>query len=133
MTITMRSSTPHSIRMQRIVVLGATSAIAFEFQRQLARQRRELLLVARSPQRLRALPSDLLARGAKNVLTVAADLARVQHHAEIFDFVRRSFPKFDTVLLAYGTREDQKESEDSIESLLDELNVNFVSAAALLT
>jgi short-subunit dehydrogenase len=133
MTIIMRSSTPHIIRMQRIVVLGATSGIALEFQRQLARQGRELLLVARSPQRLAALQSDLMARGAQNVLTVAADLARVQHHAGIFDFVRRCFPKFDTVLLAYGAMEDQKASEASVDVLLDELHVNFVSAAALLT
>lgn len=132
MTIIMRSSTPHIIRMQRIVVLGATSGIALEFQRQLARQGRELLLVARSPQRLAALQSDLMARGAQNVLTVAADLARIQHHAGIFDFVRRSFPEFDTVLLAYGAMEDQKDSEASVDVLLDELNVNFVSAAALL-
>jgi short-subunit dehydrogenase len=133
MTIIMRSSTPHIARMQRIVVLGATSSIALEFQRQLARQGRELLLVARSPQRLAALQSDLMARGAQNVLTVAADLARIQHHAGIFDFARRSFPKFDTVLLAYGAMEDQKASEDSVDLLLDELHVNFVSAAALLT
>ena len=133
MTILMRSSTPHIARMQRIVVLGATSGIALEFQRELARQGRELLLVARSPQRLAALQSDLMARGAQNVLTVAADLAHVQHHAGIFDFVRRSFPKFDTVLLAYGTMEDQKDSEASVDVLLHELHVNFVSAAALLT
>ncbi|HYU46489.1 MAG TPA: SDR family NAD(P)-dependent oxidoreductase [Terriglobales bacterium] len=133
MTIIMRSSTPHTIRMRRIVILGATSGIALEFQRQLARHGRELLLVARSPQRLAALQSDLLARGAKDVLTVAADLARIQHHAGIFDFVRRSFPKFDTVLLAYGAMENQKDSEASVDVLLDELHVNFVSAAALLT
>jgi short-subunit dehydrogenase len=119
--------------MQKIVVLGATSGIALEIQRQLAHQGRELLLVARSPQRLSELQSDLLARGAKNVLTLAADLARVQHHAEIFNFVHRYFPNFDTVLLAYGNMEDQKDSEASVDVLLDELNVNFVSAAALLT
>lgn len=133
MTITMRSSTPHIARMQKIVVLGATSGIALEIQRQLARQGRELLLVARSPQRLSELQSDLLARGAQQVLTVAADLSQVQHHADIFGFVRQSFPDFDTVLLAYGAMEDQKTSEASIDVLLDELNVNFVSAAALLT
>lgn len=133
MTITMRSSTPHPVRMQRIVVRGATSGIALEIQRQLARQGRELLLVARSPQRLSELQSDLLARGAKQVLAVAADLARIQHHAGIYDFVRHSFPNFDTVLLAHGTMEDQEDSEASVDVLLDELNVNFVSAAALLT
>jgi decaprenylphospho-beta-D-erythro-pentofuranosid-2-ulose 2-reductase len=133
MTIPIRSSTPRTIRMQKIVVLGATSGIALEIQRQLASQGRELFLVARSPQRLSELQSDLLARGATNVFTLAADLARIQQHAEIYDSVRRSSPNFDTVLLAYGNMEDQKDSEASVDVLLDELNVNFVSAAALLT
>jgi short-subunit dehydrogenase len=132
MTITMRSSAPHPVRMQQIVVLGATSGIALEIQRQLARQGRELLLVARSPQRLSELQADLLARGAQQVLTFAADLSNIQHHADTVDFVRRSFPNYDTVLLAYGTMEDQLDSEAWVQVLLDELNVNFVSAAALL-
>ena len=75
MTIITRSSTPRPVRMQKIVVLGATSGIAVEIQRQLARQGCELLLVARSPLRLLELQSDLLVRGAKNVLTLAADLS----------------------------------------------------------
>ena len=133
MTITTRSSTPRTMRMQKIVILGATSGIALEIQRQLARQGQDLLLVARSAQRLSELQSDLLARGALQVLTIAADLADVRQHAQVFDFVRRSFPNFDTVLLAYGTMEDQQDAEASVDVLLDELNVNFVSAAALLT
>jgi len=133
MTITTRSSTPRTMRMQKIVILGATSGIALEIQRQLARQGQDLLLVARSAQRLSELQSDLLARGAQQVLTIAADLADVRQHAQVFDFVRRSFPNFDTVLLAYGTMEDQQDAEASVDVLLDELNVNFVSAAALLT
>jgi len=132
-TITKRSSPPRPVRMQKIVVLGATAGIALEIQRQLARQQCELLLVARAPQRLAALQSDLLARGAKNVLTIAADLAHIPQHVRVFDFVRRSFPNYDTVLLAYGHMEDQKAAEASVDVLLEELNVNFVSAAALLT
>ena len=133
MTITTRSSAPRIARMQKIVVLGATSGIALEIERQLAAQGRELLLVARSPQRLSELQSDLLARGAQQVLTIAADLAQLQQHTQVFDFVRRSFANFDTVLLAYGSMEDQKDSEWLVDVLVDELNVNFVSAAALLT
>ncbi len=65
MTVTTSSSTPRIKPMQKIVILGATSGIALEVQRQLAQQECELLLVARSPERLAALQSDLLARGAK--------------------------------------------------------------------
>lgn len=136
MTIITRTSiprTPARSAMQKIVILGATSGIALEIERQLARCGLEMLLVARSAERLTALQSDLLARGAKEVLTYAADLSSIRGHAKIFDFVLRSFPGYDTVLLAYGTMQEQKESEESVNALLDELNTNFVSASAILT
>lgn len=119
--------------LRKVVILGATSGIAVEVERQLALRGCELLLIARSPQRLAALQSDLLARGAQQVLTCPADLAAIEQHAGIFDYARRTLPGFDTVLLAYGSMHDQKDSEASLQVLLDELNVNFVSASALLT
>jgi len=119
--------------MKKIIVLGATSGIALEVQRLLARERRELLLVARSPQRLAEIQADLASRGTQQVVTYSADLASVQQHAAIFDFARHTFPDFDTVLLAYGSMHDQKDSETSVDILLEELQVNFVSATAILT
>lgn len=119
--------------MGKVVILGATSGIAVEVERLLARQGHELCLVARSPQRLAELQADLLVRGSCNVLTYPADLASMQGHAALFDFVRRSLPEYDTVLLAYGSMHDQKDSETSVDTLLEELQVNFVSATAILT
>lgn len=120
-------------RVKRIVILGATSGIVLEIQRQLARQRCELLLVARSSQRLAALQADLLVRGALQVLTYSADLSSIAQHDGILEFACREFHDFDTVLLAYGSMHNQKDSERSIEVLLEELHVDFVSAAAILT
>jgi decaprenylphospho-beta-D-erythro-pentofuranosid-2-ulose 2-reductase len=130
--MTMNSQTSASA-MKRVVILGATSGIALEVQRQLACQGCELLLVARSPQRLTEIQADLIARGAAQVLTYPADLSSIERHASIFDFSRRMLPDFDTVLLAYGSMRDQKESETSVDALLAELQVNFVSATAVLT
>ena len=120
-------------KTKRIIILGATSGIALAVQRQLSLQGHELLLVARSPERLATLQADLLTRGAQQVFTYSADLASIHQHASIFDFARRTFPDFDTVLLAYGSMHDQKESEASVDTLLEELHVNFVSATAILT
>jgi short-subunit dehydrogenase len=119
--------------MRKIIILGATSGIALGVQRLLARLGCELLLVARSPERLAALQSDLSVRGAQQVLTYCADMASIQQHAALFEFARSTFPDFDTVLLAYGSMHDQKDSETSVDALLEELQVNFVSAAAILT
>ncbi|MGC9987912.1 MAG: SDR family oxidoreductase [Terriglobales bacterium] len=129
----MKTDTAPATNMKQVVILGATSGMALEIQRQLARRGCELFLVSRSAQRLAELQADLTLRGARKVLTYSANLAAVQQHAAVFDFAQRSFPKFDTVLLAYGSMHEQKDSESSIDVLLEELQVNFVSATAILT
>ena len=63
--------------MNKVVVLGATSGIAVEVQKQLAQRGCDLLLVARSAERLTALQTDLQLRGARQVLAHTADLAAV--------------------------------------------------------
>lgn len=119
--------------MKKVIILGATSGIAIEVQHQLARRACELLLVARSPQRLAELQADLLIRGASQVSTYSADLSSIVQHNGILEFACREFPDFDTVLLAYGSMHNQKEAESCIDVLLEELQVDFVSAAAILT
>ena len=74
--------------MKKIIILGATSGIALEVARHLARRGRELLLVARAHQRLAEMQADLVVRGALRVFIYSADLASVSQHAAIFDFVR---------------------------------------------
>ena len=120
-------------KRKKVIVLGATSGIAMEVQRQLADRACELLLVARSPQHLASLQADLLVRGAPQVLIFPADLSSIPEHKGVFEFARREFADFDTVLLAYGSMHDQKDSETLIEVLLEELQVDFVSAAAILS
>ncbi|HVN18956.1 MAG TPA: SDR family NAD(P)-dependent oxidoreductase [Dongiaceae bacterium] len=123
----------NNIGMKKVIVLGATSGIALEVQRLLATQGCELLLVARSPQRLAEIKSDLLVRGAPEVLTYSADCSSVAWHQGVFEFACRMFPDFDTVLLAYGSMHNQKVAQNSIEVLLEELQIDYVSPAAILT
>jgi short-subunit dehydrogenase len=119
--------------VKKIIILGATSGIALEVQRQLAARACELLLVARSAQHLTVLQADLQVRGATRVSTYTTDLSDVAQHERVFEFASRVLPDFDTVLLAYGSMHDQKAAATSVPVLLEELQVNFVSAAAILT
>jgi decaprenylphospho-beta-D-erythro-pentofuranosid-2-ulose 2-reductase len=119
--------------MEKIVVLGATSEIAQQVQRILAGQQKEMLLVARTPDRLQSVAADLRVRGAKQVIEYVADLADISQHAEIVLFVQASFPDFDTVLLAYGTLLPQEKCRHSVDLSLTEWQTNFTSAAALVT
>src|SRR5438105_13292498 len=91
--------------MQRIVILGATSTMIQPLLRMMAKEGKELLLVARSQERLDAVRSDLLARGAAQVVTFEADL--VASPDLVVAFAKECFPDFDTLLLTYGTMLDQ--------------------------
>jgi short-subunit dehydrogenase len=119
--------------MERIVVLGATSEIAQHAQRILASQQKEMLLVARSAERLRSVAADLRVRGAKQVIEYITDLADTSQHAQLLSFVEEHFPDFDGVLLAYGSLLSQEKCRHSAELSLSEWQTNFTSAAALLT
>jgi decaprenylphospho-beta-D-erythro-pentofuranosid-2-ulose 2-reductase len=119
--------------MQKVIVLGATSGIAQEVQRMLALSGKEMMLVARSPERLSALRSDLLVRGAREVLTFTADLADTSTHVPVLEFARNHLANFDTIFLTYGTMLDQQECQRSAALACQEIDTNFVSAVALLT
>jgi decaprenylphospho-beta-D-erythro-pentofuranosid-2-ulose 2-reductase len=119
--------------MEKIVVLGATSEIAQHTQRILARGQKEMLLVARSAERLQSVAADLRIRGAKQVIEYTADLSDISQHAQLVSFVLENWPDFDSVLLAYGSLLAQEKCRHSVELSLHEWHTNFTSAASLLT
>lgn len=119
---------------RNIVVFGATSAIAQACARRWAERGDRLLLVGRDPVRLDEIASDLRVRSGGNEAMPcfamdATDTARI---AELIDFVRGQFPTVDAVLIAHGTLPDQGQCEASIDVTLTALNVNGVSAVALM-
>ncbi len=71
--------------MNRILITGATSAIAQQAARHFAADRAAFLLVGRDPDKLAAVADDLRARGAKEVDTVVVDLLE-----ELDDLVRKA-------------------------------------------
>ena len=94
---------------KRIVILGATSAIAEATARIWAAQGARLVVVARDKGRLDAIAADLQARGATEAATVALDCSKANANVEL-DAMLKTLGGFDIVLLAYGTLGDQKRS-----------------------
>src|SRR5436305_7536287 len=117
--------------MKKIVVLGATSTVMQPLLRRMANDGMELLLVARSQERLDSVRSDLLARGAANVLTFETDLTSSPDI--VYSFAEQCFRDFDTLLLSYGTMLDQDRCQTDAEYALGQVRTNFVSSIALLT
>ncbi len=117
----------------RVVVAGATSAIAQEAARLWAAQGAALFLGGRNPARLEAVADDLKVRGAVQAGTFPVDLADRSLHAPFLDAAEAALGGIDVLLLAWGFLPDQPACEGSVEETLRALDVNFTSAAALLT
>ena len=114
----------------RVIILGATSAIAETTARLYATEGAELLLVARNVGRLAAIAADLRLRGAARVETAARDLAEARDAAAVFAGFVQALGGVDHVLLAYGILGDQKASERDPTVAQDTLDINFTSAAS---
>jgi len=112
----------------RILVLGATSAIAEHWCRLRASAGDALLLVARDGEKLAAIADDLKARGAPDVQTATEDLADTAEADIRFARWGEQLGGIDTVFLAYGILGDQKDAQSDTAALTDGLQANFTSA-----
>jgi decaprenylphospho-beta-D-erythro-pentofuranosid-2-ulose 2-reductase len=119
--------------MKKIVVIGATSAIAEHCARIWAARGDELYLVARNEKRLQVITDDLLVRGAKQVTTYCADLNDMDRHGVILNAADVAMSDIDIVLIAHGTLSNQKSCEQSPEETMSEIQTNTLSTINLLT
>jgi short-subunit dehydrogenase len=119
--------------MRRVVILGATSTIAQHVARLLAADGAEMLLVARSLERLELLRADLQARGAGQVWLVVSDLVDGVDPLSILMSARTKLPEFDTVLILHGTLLDQEQTQIDPAFAQREIESNFTSVVALAT
>jgi decaprenylphospho-beta-D-erythro-pentofuranosid-2-ulose 2-reductase len=115
--------------MERVLVLGATSAIAAEAARILARRGARLHLVGRTSGKL----ADVAARCVGGVVTTeAADFAHLDEDEGVVRRAIEALGGLDMALVAHGDLGDQLASEASFADAEPILRVNFTSVVALL-
>lgn len=119
--------------MKKILIIGATSAIAAEVARLYAGRGEALALVGRNAERLEALAADLKVRGAAAAHTLVLDANDIARHEPVLDAAQSMLGGLDAVLIAHGTLGDQKACEASVSSTLQEFNTNALSVIALST
>lgn len=118
---------------RRVLVVGATSAIAAETARVYAAEGARLFLTGRDPDRLEAVAADLRARGALAVETALLDVTDHGRAVDVVEAAWAAFGGLDVALVAHGMLPDQARCQTSAEAALEALDVNFASAVALLT
>ena len=119
--------------MKKILIIGATSAIAESTARRYAKEGASLYLLARNEERLVSLTADLKIRGASSVTYALLDVNDRSRHEAVIKEVVKTLGTIDVALVAHGTLGDQKACEDDVERALLEFETNAVSTMALLT
>ncbi len=119
--------------MKKVLIIGATSAIAQAVARLYAREKAALFLVGRDDYKLQAVVDDLQVRGVEQVKYAVADLNELNRHAGLINDAENFLDVIDTVLIAYGTLGKQEDFERDFESTHKSFVTNFVSVASLVT
>jgi decaprenylphospho-beta-D-erythro-pentofuranosid-2-ulose 2-reductase len=119
--------------MKRVLIIGATSAIAEATARLLAAKDAAFYLVARNPERLQSVADDLRVRSGHGVETATLDLTDYSAYAGIVEQAQAILGELDIVLIAHGTLPDQMVCEASAEETRRQIEVNALSVISLLT
>lgn len=119
---------------RRVLVLGATSAIAQATVRLLAEQEGvSFFLVARDGQKLAAVQSDLQTRGAQAVCALTLDLDQIDAHREMLASAASTLGSIDLALIAHGVLGNQAEAQADARIAEEVYRTNFLSPASLIT
>jgi decaprenylphospho-beta-D-erythro-pentofuranosid-2-ulose 2-reductase len=119
--------------MNKILIIGATSAQAQATARLFAADGASLFLAGRNPQKLGDVAEDLKARGAASVDSMIVDLNDFSRHQELIQKADDSLEGLEAVLIAHGTLGDQAAGQADFAVAEQELKTNLLSAISLLT
>ncbi len=117
----------------KLMIIGATSAIAHETAKYFAADGAEFFLVGRDPDKLAAVQHDLEVRGAACVALHTLDLNDLGQHETIIAAAYEAFGGLDAVLIAHGTLPDQEHVQASVADTLQAFTTNALSYISLLT
>jgi len=119
--------------MKKILVIGATSAIAEHCARIWATRGDALFLVARDAEKMRLIANDLEVRGALTVHISCLDLNEIDQHQSMLDEASKALGNLDIVLIAHGTLSNQKQCEKNVDTMMLEIKTNAISTLSMLT
>lgn len=114
---------------ERVLIIGATSAIAAEVAGRHAARGDALYLVGRNPEKLDAVVRRC---GGAVLGSRVADLTELEHNEALIATVIAELGALDRVLIAHGALGDQLASERSFAAASATLCANFTSVVSLL-
>ncbi|BAP57314.1 short-chain dehydrogenase/reductase SDR [Thioploca ingrica] len=119
--------------MRKMLIIGATSAIAQATAKLFAQQGDALFLVGRDADKLEVIATDLKVRGAAKVVYITLDLNEFAQHADLIEQAHTRLEGLDTVLIAHGALDNQLAGQQDYAKAEQTLRTNFLSVVSLLT
>jgi len=118
--------------MSKILILGATSAIAEQFARLYTRAEHELLLVGRNTLALEEISRDLKVRGVGQVNIFSHDFTEIEKAGEMVEKSYQILGDIDIALIAFGSLPDQIKCNQDSTVMQKEILLNFNAIVVLL-
>lgn len=118
--------------MQRVLIIGATSAIAEAAARVLAERGDALFLAARNTGHLARIASDLATRGAARVEQASFNATRLEAFETLLDEAFDALDGIDIALIAHGSGSHEASCLRSLDELRREFDINATSTLALM-
>lgn len=119
--------------MKKILIIGASSAIAQATARNWAKQQAAFYLVGRDNRKLERIAQDLLVRGANKVNICTVDFMDIAQHRSVIEDACGSLGNLDITLLAHGSLTDQLRADQDNQYAVEETTLNFSTAVSFLT
>jgi short-subunit dehydrogenase len=117
--------------VEKILIIGATSAMARETAKRYAREGAAFLLAARDPRKLTTLAKELRQLGAAKVICFPLDVNHHRRHAALL-LRAKALGGLDVALIAHATPAFPWPLEIKPERLPGEIETNFTSTTLLL-
>lgn len=116
---------------ERVLIIGATSAIAAQVAQLYAARGARLHLLGRSPEKMRALESAV-SGGSARVSSELADFAELSNAQGLIERAVHALGGLDVALIAHGTLGDQLATERSFSEAEAIFRDNLLSAVAFV-
>lgn len=121
------------MNLDRILIIGATSAIAEAIGRQFAMRGATLCLTGRDISRLDVVANDFEVRCGSPVHRYVFDVEDFAHHEDLLAEADLLMGGIDVVLIAHGTLPDPVQCAKSVKSTLKAIEINALSVISLMT
>jgi short-subunit dehydrogenase len=117
--------------MKYVLITGASSGIGEEFAKQLATQKRSLILVARSEEKLNALAKELMEQHGIQVHVIKHDLAQLDSAKKVFEACQQKGLEVDFLINDAGVGLIEQFDAHPFERLREMLLLNIATLTEL--